>query len=165
MKIADPTSALQWATSRCARQECCRQDIEKKLRDTPLSEEEREEVLERLENDGFIDHKRYARAFVHDKLEYDRWGRLKMAQALRLKGIDRHDIDEAFEEVIDEDHYREILKRVLESKQRTLRFDASDTRAAYAAAQKLVRFAASRGFESHLIFDAVDDLEVPDDDV
>lgn len=158
MSIIDFPSALQWATLRCARQECCRRDIEKKLRETPLSDEECEKVLDQLENDGFIDHKRYARAFVHDKLEYDRWGRLKIAQALRLKGIDRRDIDEAFDEIIDEDHYREILQRVIESKRRTLRFDVSDSRAVYAATQKLVRFAASRGFESYLIFDLIEEI-------
>lgn len=164
MKITDLNSAIQWATSRCARQECCRQDLEKKLRETPLSSDEREEVLDRLESDGFIDHSRYARAFVHDKLTYDRWGRLKMAQALRLKGIEREAIDAAFSEVIEEEAYFDALRRIVENKFRTLRYDASDSRAAYIAKQKLVRFAASRGFETHLIFEVIDELELPDDD-
>ena len=57
--------------------------------------------------------------------------------------------------MIEEAHYLEILKRVLASKIRTLSFDADDRREALKATQKLVRFAASRGFEPHLIFDTL----------
>lgn len=78
MKITDKDTAWSWATDRCARRECCRFDIEQKLRETPLSATDRELVLDALEDEKYIDSARYARAFVHDKLAYDRWGRLKM---------------------------------------------------------------------------------------
>ena len=64
-------------------------------------------VLDALEDEKYIDSARYARAFVHDKLAYDRWGRLKMQQALRLKRIPQCDITEAFTEMIEPDAYRE----------------------------------------------------------
>lgn len=158
MKINDFNTAYQWASARCARRETCRRDIESKLRETDLAPAVVEEVLERLESEGFIDHARFARAFVHDKLEYDRWGRLKIAQALRLKGIDRSEIAIAMDETIDEKQYADILRRLLIAKQRTLRFDPGDEREAYVASQKLLRFAVSRGFESHLVFNAIEHL-------
>lgn len=158
MKITDFNTAFQWASSRCARRETCRKDIETKLRDTELPASVAEAVVERLESEGFIDQARFARAFVHDKFEYDRWGRLKIAQALRLKDIDRKDIESALAETIDEEQYAETLRRLLRSKQQTLRFNPDDEREAYAASQKLLRFAASRGFEPHLVFEAVEQL-------
>jgi recX family len=159
MKITDKTSALNWATTRCAQRECCRYDLEKKLRETPLSREEVDEVLDTLEDEHFIDAGRYARAFAHDKLEYDGWGRLKISQALRQKKFSAREVETALAEVIEEAHYLEILQRVLASKIRTLSFDADDRREALKATQKLVRFAASRGFEPHLIFDTLHQLQ------
>lgn len=158
MKPFNEESALLWATSRCALRECCRMDIQKKWREGGLDEDTCERLLDRLEDDGFIDETRYARAFVHDKLEYDHWGRLKMAQALRLKGISRKDIDAAMAEVIDETHYRDILRDILRKKAASLTFDAEDREESYKALQKLVRFAASRGFEPDLIFQETDHL-------
>ena len=159
MKITDKTSALNWATARCAQRECCRYDLERKLRETPLSPADVEAVLDALEDEHFIDAGRYARAFAHDKLEYDGWGRLKISQALRQKKFSAREVETALAEVIEEAHYLEILHRVLASKIRTLSFDADDRREALKATQKLVRFAASRGFEPHLIFDTLHQLQ------
>lgn len=159
MKITDKTSALNWATTRCAQRECCRYDLERKLRETPLSPADVEAVLDALEDEHFIDAGRYARAFAHDKLEYDGWGRLKISQALRQKKFSAREVETALAEVIEEAHYLEILQRVLTSKIRTLSFDADDRREALKATQKLVRFAASRGFEPHLIFDTLHQLQ------
>lgn len=158
MKPFNEDSALLWATSRCAQRECCRQDIKKKWMEGGLDDATCERLLDRLEDEGFIDEARYARAYVHDKLEYDHWGRLKMTQGLRLKGISRRTIDEAMDEVIDGDHYREILRGVLERKFNTLNFDADNREESYKALQKLVRHAASRGFEPELIFQETDKL-------
>lgn len=158
MKPFNEDSALLWATSRCALRECCRQDIKKKWMEGGLDDATCERLLDRLEDEGFIDEARYARAYVHDKLEYNHWGRLKMTQGLRLKGISRRTIDEAMAEVIDGDHYREILRGVLERKFNSLSFDADNREESYKALQKLVRHAASRGFEPELIFQETDKL-------
>lgn len=158
MKPFNEESALLWATGRCALRECCRMDIKKKWQEGGLDEDVCERLLDRLEDDGFIDETRYARAFVHDKLEYDHWGRIKMAQALRLKGISRKDIDTAMAEVIDDVHYREILCDILRKKAASITFDPEDREESYKALQKLVRFAASRGFEPELIFQEAERL-------
>lgn len=152
MKPFTEDTALVWATSRCAQRECCRLDIRKKWREGGLDDATCDRLLDRLEDEGFIDESRYARAYILDKVELDHWGRIKITQALRLKGISRRDIDTAMAEVIDEDHYRDILRDVLQRKISTLNFDPDDREETYKAMQKLVRFAASRGFEPELIF-------------
>lgn len=151
-------SALLWATTRCAQRECCRQDIQKKWMEGGLSADVCQRLLDRLESEGFLDERRYARAFIHDKLEYDHWGCIKMTQALRLKGLSRQVISEALAHTVDKAHYRSVLRSVLESKLRTLTFDPDNREETYKALQKLVRFAASRGFEPELIFQETDQL-------
>lgn len=154
MKPFTEDSALSWAMQRCSQRECCRQEIVKKLREGQLPGETVENIVARLEREHYIDETRYARAFVHDKVAYDHWGRLKMRAALRMKGIADADIDAALSD-IDGDGYREMLEKVLRSKLRSIGFDANDEAETYKALQKLFRFAASRGFEADEVSRAI----------
>lgn len=145
-----PEKAYTQAATRCAQREYCRADWSQKWLRAGLSAEAVEKVLMQLEREGFIDENRYARAFVHDKFNYDHWGRMKMRAALQQKGLSASDITEALS-TIDEDAYREMLQSVLAAKGRTLRGVEG-----YERKQKLARFAAGRGFEASLVFRALD---------
>ena len=138
MKSHDFESLYRRAGAYCARRETCRGDLEKKFRAAEIEPDLIDRVLERLEQEKFIDEQRYAHAFVHDKAAFARWGRLKIRNALRLKGID---------------------SQVISAKLRSLKFDPSDRRAGYLAAQKLARFAASRGFEADAVFREIEHLD------
>lgn len=158
MKYHDFESLYRRASAYCARRETCRGDLEKKFRSAEIEPDLIDRVLDRLEQEKFIDEQRYARAFVHDKAAFARWGRLKIRNALIIKGIDKHLIDIALEEEIDEKTYRQTLRELLSAKLRSLKFDPSDRRASYLAAQKLARFAASRGFEAKAVFREIEHL-------
>ena len=93
----------------------------------------------------FIDEARYCRAFVNDKLRFNRWGRIKIIAALRDKHLPQEHISEAIES-IDDEKYIEILKEVIAIKRRELK--GKDD---FATRQKLIRHAASRGFEPSTI--------------
>ncbi len=133
----------------CSRSEHAPADIEHKMRDWNLSEEEQTEVMQRLFQGNYLDTHRYARAFVHDKLLYSGWGRRKMQFTLRQKAIESRCIDEAFEEM-DEEVYRDVLCRLLTSKMKqTKAGSASELRL------KLLRFAVGRGFEMDIADDVI----------
>ncbi len=134
------------AAARCVRKECCRADFATMFHNAGVERAEAEEILRSLEAESFIDEGRYARAFVHDKLRYDRWGRRKMRAALMAKGISSSDIAAALGE-IDENLYETTLCDLLQAKRRTLKADSE-----FEEKTKLARFAASRGFEEQLIF-------------
>ncbi len=46
-----------------------------------------EGMLEALETGGFINDKRFSKSFISDKFRFNKWGRLKIAQALALRKI------------------------------------------------------------------------------
>ncbi len=142
--------AYRYATGRCARSELCRADLRPKLLARGLAPSDVDALLDRLVDERFIDERRYVAAYVHDKTTYDRWGRLKVRQALRLKGLTGTVVDEALS-AIDEEAYADGLDALLTAKRRTV--SAPD---AYTLRMKLLRFAASRGFEPSLATDAVD---------
>lgn len=147
-----PDEAYRYATGRCARAELCRADLRPKLLARGLAPTDADALLDRLERERYLDERRYAAAYVHDKLTYDRWGRLKVRQALRLKGVAAEAVDEALA-AVDEADYRAGLDALMAAKRRTVK--APD---AYTLRLKLLRFAAGRGFEAHLAADAADRL-------
>ena len=134
----------------CARREYCCADIAEKLRKKGAAPEEAEALTDRLIDEGYIDEGRYARAFVHDKTLYNGWGRIKVAQQLRAKGICNAYINEAMT-CITEEQYAEVFQKVLRSKQRSIKGETD-----YKVRQKLARSLIARGFEPSYVFDNLD---------
>ena len=145
MKEITPEEAFQKAAACCADSEQCVADIRKKLERWGLDATRRQAVIVRLEEEKFVNEARYARSFVRDKFRYNGWGRIKIAQALRQKGIPAAYIEDAMGEIEDEEYAR-ILQKLLQAKARGLKVGTD-----YERNGKLVRFAASRGFEMPLI--------------
>lgn len=144
-----------WATARCARSECCRSEMVRKMREKGADSDMACQVADRLEEEGYINDARFARAFVHDRTLYERWGRMKTRQALMQRGITPSLINEALQ-TIDEDLYSGTLRELLKTKAR-----ATKAATTFELRQKLMRFAASRGFETHLV---MDNLPMADDE-
>ena len=127
--------------AKCSVSEQCLSDIENKLSKYDLPEEEKTRILRHLVEEKYVDDGRYAEAFVRDKYRFNKWGRIKIAQGLRMKGIDRETINTAME-AIDEQEYLNILRDLIKSKRRSTKGKNS-----YEINGKLIRFASSRGFE------------------
>ena len=69
-------------------------------------------ILQRLQADGYIYEARYCHAFAHDKVAYQGWGRVKIKAALYAKKIPNLLIENALNE-INEEEYHSVLYRVL----------------------------------------------------
>lgn len=127
--------------AKCSVSEQCMSDIEAKLSRYDLTEEERTRILRHLVEEKYIDDRRYAEAFVREKYRFNKWGRIKIAQGLRMKGIDSEAISTAMK-AIDEAEYLDILRDLIKAKRKSTR-GKND----YEINGKLVRFATGRGFE------------------
>ncbi|MBO5679739.1 MAG: RecX family transcriptional regulator [Bacteroidaceae bacterium] len=127
--------------AKCSISEQCLSDIEAKLAKYDLPDEEKTRILRYLVEEKYIDDKRYAEAFVRDKYRFNKWGRIKIAQGLRMKGIDSQTISNAME-TINETEYLSILRDLIKTKRKSIR-GKND----YEINGKLARFATGRGFE------------------
>lgn len=127
--------------ARCSVSEQCLSDITAKLDKYDLPEEEKTRILRHLVEEKYVDDGRYAKAYVRDKYRFNKWGRIKIAQGLRMKGIDSETINSAME-AIDEEEYMEILSDLIMAKRKSTK-----GRNEYEINGKLYRFAAGRGFE------------------
>lgn len=135
---------LQQLASLCASKECCLQELRKKLAKSELPEEAQVRILQCLQAERYVDEARYARCFVHDKFRFNHWGRTKINYELSQKGIPSA-LREAALAAIDEEQYQETLTDLLRTKLRSTK-----AKNAYELVQKLLRFAASRGFEGEI---------------
>ncbi len=148
-KPLTPSQAMNRAAALCARSEQAPGDIREKQTKWGLSSQESSQILQQLIEQGFIDEARFAKAFVKDRFAFNGWGRIKIAYQLRLKGIAGNIIDEAMT-ILDNEQYRERLIELLHAKWRNVK--DREPRAAWAA---MMRFAASRGFETTIASECV----------
>lgn len=137
----------------CARKEYCISDIKDRLQKYALETEQVEKVIERLVQEKFIDESRYVRSFVHDRLKFNKWGKVKIEYLLRQKQISQAMIDNVFDEY-SEHELNESLHDILQAKWRTIRGNTD-----YEKQNKLIRFALGRGFEMNKILESIKKLD------
>ena len=144
----------------CAQAEHCQQEMRDKMRRWELDETVQNRIVTRLVKERYVDDERYARAFVKDKIRYNKWGRRKVQQALWQKHIDA-DIQQQVLDEIDEKEYLDILRPLLKQKRKSIKAESD-----YELNQKLVRFALGRGFGFDIIRQClnVDDIDIEDID-
>ena len=134
----------------CAQAEHCQQEMRDKMRRWELDETVQNRIIDRLIKERYVDDERYARAFVKDKIRYNKWGRRKVQQALWMKRIDA-DIQQQVLDEIDEKEYLDVLRPLLKQKRKSIKAESD-----YELNQKLLRFALSRGFGFDIIRQCLD---------
>lgn len=143
-EMTEQEAYLQLATL-CAQAEHCEQEMRDKMKRWEIDETVQNRIIVRLVKERYIDNERYARAFVKDKIRYNKWGRRKVQQALWMKRID-NDIQQRVLDEIDDKEYLDVLRPLLKQKRKSTKA-AND----YELNQKLVRFALGRGFTFDII--------------
>jgi regulatory protein len=118
--------ALAKAQAYCARAEHCAADVRRKLYEWGVAPDLFDSIEENLYADGYLDDARYCQAYVHDKVEYQKWGRMKIRAGLQALQLPSSAIRDALE-AIDEDRYTANLRdlaaqRRTESEEKRLRF-------------------------------------------
>lgn len=148
-KTKTPEQALAALMRLCARAEKSAGDARRLMHGWGVAPADAEKVLARLVRERFIDDRRYAEAFVREKLRLSGWGEYKLRTALQRKGIARELIDEALGQ-IDRSGMAERLAERLARKART-------TRAAspYDLKTKLIRYGLSLGYDYETVLGAV----------
>jgi len=138
--------ALQKAASFCAYQERTQQEVRDRLREWGVWGDDAEEIIAELITQNYLNEERFAKSFAGGKFRVKGWGKRKIQQHLKQRGISGYNLEQAMREIAPDD-YRQTLTDLLDKKRRTLRDDNP-----LVVKQKLIRYAMSRGYESDLIF-------------
>ena len=148
-EISEQEAYLQLAAL-CAQAEHCQQEMRDKMKRWDVDETAQNRIIARLVKERYIDDERFSRAFVKDKIRYNKWGRRKVQQALWMKRIDDETQQRVLDE-IDEKEYLDVLRPLLKQKRKSIKANSD-----YVLNQKLVRFALGRGFTFDLIRQCLD---------
>ena len=123
---------LDKAEAYCAKSEHCAADVRRKLYEWGAPAEIFGFIEENLYANDFLNDARFCHAYVHDKVAYQSWGRLKIQAGLRALDLPESEIRKSLDK-IEENTYFSNLRSLIASRR-------SDT------PEKLLRFLAQRGF-------------------
>ncbi len=149
--------ALLRLSALCAQGEHCQWEMTEKLRKWEIDDEAQARIMERLVKDRYVDDERFARAFVLDKIRYNKWGRRKVEQALYQKHI-ADDIRRRTLDDVSDEEYLKVLQPLLKQKRRSTKATSD-----YEMNKKLIRFALGRGFTFDIIRQCMDVEEEMED--
>lgn len=144
MKYSE-AQALPKIAAYCSKAERAVSDVRKKLLKWELDTESINRVIIRLKNENFLNEERYCRSFIKEKIQFSRWGKVKIIFELKKKHIPESIIDSCFEEIEVSDFEAPLMK-ILLNKAKTVKA-AND----YERWTKLARFAMGRGYSFNQI--------------
>ncbi len=134
------SQALPKIAAYCSKAERAESDVRKKLLGWELDEDSRDRIIIRLKKENFLNEERYCRSFIKDKIQFNKWGKVKIVFELKKKRITESTINSCFEEIESSDFETPLMK-ILINKAKSVK--ASND---YEKWTKLVRFGLSRGY-------------------
>lgn len=136
----------------CAYQERTQNEVRLRLLDFGIDGDESEEVIVKLMADNYLNESRFAITFAGGKSRIKKWGKLKIKQALKQKGISENCIKKAISEIDNELYYNNLLllaqKKLEEIKESN----------PLKKKQKLLNYIQTKGYENDLVWEVINSL-------
>jgi len=129
----------------CAIQDRSHKEVRTKLIEHQVYGDTAEDIIADLITEGFLDEERFARSYARGKFRMNDWGRNKIIQELKFKGVSAYSIKAAMEEIPEQD-YLDKLAGLLEKKSQHTSF-----KNAFERTKKLTDYALSKGYEYEII--------------
>lgn len=125
----------------CVYQDRCHQEVEQKMRDYLIIPEAKEEILLYLMKENYLNEERFTRSYIRGKFYMKSWGRVKIKNHLKFKGISEKLINNCFSE-IDDDDYEKTLNKIY-----TDYYSKQGGVKDYQKKSKTIKYLLGRGFE------------------
>lgn len=152
MKNLTPDEALKKLQRYCAYQDRCHQEVRSKLLDLGIRGYDVENIMAELIADNFLNEERFARSYTRGKFRVKKWGRIRIKQELKKRHISAYCLKKGLSE-IDEEDYQNTIYQLIEKKNKLLKEENS-----YHRKQKLAAYIIRKGYESHLVWAAINEV-------
>lgn len=144
--IALKQAALRYATYKSRTAE----EVRRKMLEKDFAPEEAEYAVQFLEEFGYVDDRKYARAYIKEATERKFMGAARLKQELQKRGIAKHDIEDALTEAFPPEDSRDTIfetaRAAAHKKLRSLGNKTGEKRK-----QALVGYLQRQGFSWELI--------------
>ncbi len=141
------------AANFCAYQERSQNEVRDKLYKLGATPDEVEELICQLILENYLNEERFAKVFAGGKFRIKHWGKVKIEQELKLKGISPRNINTGLLEIEDQE-YIKTLRHILEKKQKSLK-----EKNPYQRKHKISLHAIRKGYEPSLVWELLNELE------
>lgn len=138
----------------CNYQERCHSEVNSKLYTYKLAETERNEIIVYLIESDLLNESRFASAFARGKQRIKHWGRIRITNELKFRGISAFNIKTALKEFAEAD-YQAAFHLVAERNWESIREKNTNKKR-----KKFCDYMLRKGYESNLVYEKVKDLEV-----
>lgn len=148
--------AIQKIEHYCAYQERCHEEVEQKLRSMKMDSDEIDQIIAHLINDKFLNEERFACSFARGKHRIKHWGKIRITNELKFRGINQTLINIALKEISTEEYYSNfdaLANRHWESIRESNLLKKR---------KKFCDFMLRKGFESNLVYEKVREFESSD---
>lgn len=137
----------------CAYQERCHKEVETKLKQMRMIPEARDQIIYHLLQHNFLNETRFSQAFARGKFRTKKWGKNRIVNELKLRNISTYNIKLALKEIL-EAEYLETFDKLSEKRLSQLVSEENIQK----KRKKLADYLLYRGWESHLVYDKVNQL-------
>lgn len=143
--------SLQEATKKlenyCVYQDRCHKEVISKLKEMGMIPMAIDEIVSHLIQENFLNEERFSRSFARGKFNIKKWGKNRIVNELKQRGITKYNINLALQE-IDEEGYYDTLENL--AKKRSVQLKETD---ALKKRKKLADYLLYRGWESPLVYE------------
>jgi len=152
-----PEQAFQKIKQYCAYQERSHLATKEKLFSMGLYKKDVEILLSQLIEENYLNEQRYALQFVGGHFRIKKWGKIKIAAALKQQKVSSYNIQKSLDE-IDQNAYLSCLQRLASVKWNALKKEATLNKKI-----KTTSYLLQKGYESNLIRTVLEKLQAPNE--
>ena len=138
------------AAKYCAFRERAPKQVREKLLSWDFKEEEVEEIIQRLLDEKFLDEARFARAFCHDKFEFNHWGKVKIKVEMGRYDLSYQVMEDALN-AINEEKYLDVIKTLTLRKWESVKGKGEE----YLQKRKVADYMMRKGFEGDHVWKVI----------
>jgi len=155
MNLSKPYSfdeAQKLLENYCVYQERCHKDVTDKLKSMRMIPEVIDRIIVHLIENNYLNEERFAKTFARGKFRIKKWGKNRIVRELKFRDISKYSINSALEEIDASDYHRTL--DALAKK----RIDQVTEKNSYKKKKKVADFLLYRGWESHLVYEKINEL-------
>ena len=151
---ASAEEILQKLEYYCSYQERCHVEVQEKLRQFTLSENEKNQIIVQLIEHNFLNEERFARCFARGKFRIKHWGKNRIVNELKQRQISAPNIKCGLTEISDEE-YHDTFEKLAQRHWETIKETNVQKKK-----KKFCDYLLRKGWESNLVYDSLKELEL-----
>ena len=141
----------------CAYRDRTHNEVEEKLNSMNMIPEAQQQIIMQLMQENFLNEERFAKSFARGKFRIKKWGKRRIINELKIRGISPRNIQTGLKEISETD-YMATFHEISEKK-----WISITEVSVIKKKKKFADYLQYRGWENHLIFEKANELVKQDD--